>query len=86
VLGEVDGDPRFEEWYRRIWDFTAGNLIDRENGGWFAELDSDLKPISHVFRGKPDLYHALQASLIPLLPANGSITRGLLKGLPAEDA
>lgn len=81
VLGAVDPDPRFEEWYRRIWDFTANHLVDRANGGWFPELDGELKPISNVFRGKPDLYHALQACLIPLLPPNGSITRGLINGL-----
>ncbi|MEQ1943177.1 AGE family epimerase/isomerase [Mesorhizobium sp. VNQ89] len=86
VLGAVDTDPRFELWYRRIWDFVTNHIIDRENGGWFPELGSDLKPVSHVFRGKPDLYHALQACLIPLLPPDGSITRGLLKGLPAADA
>ena len=82
VLGAVDPDPRFEDWYRRIWDFSANHLIDHDNGGWFPELDSGLKPVNRVFRGKPDLYHALQACLIPLLPPDGSITRGLLKGLP----
>lgn len=82
MLGAVDADPRFEEWYRRIWDFTASHLIDGRNGGWFPELDPGLKPVNRVFRGKPDLYHALQACLIPLLPPEGSITRGLLKGLP----
>ena len=40
-------------------------------------LAPTCKPLSRVFVGKPDLYHALQACLIPLLPANGSITRGL---------
>jgi len=80
VLGAVDPDPRFEQWYRRIWDFTANHLIDHVNGGWFPELDSELKPVSRVFRGKPDLYHALQACLIPLLPPDGSVTRGLVRG------
>jgi hypothetical protein len=36
-----------------------------------------MKPLNRVFVGKPDLYHAFQACLIPLLPADGSITRGL---------
>lgn len=83
VLGSVGPDPRFEEWYRRIWDFTANHLIDHEHGGWFPELDPELKPVNRVFTGKPDLYHALQACLIPLLPSDGSITRGLVKGLPS---
>ncbi|MBI1217945.1 MAG: AGE family epimerase/isomerase [Rhodobacteraceae bacterium] len=77
VLRQTGGDARFEEWYRRIWDFTERQLIDHDHGGWFPELDDDLRPVSRVFTGKPDLYHALQACLIPLLPASGSITRGL---------
>jgi sulfoquinovose isomerase len=34
-----------------------------------------------VFQGKPDIYHALQACLIPLVPPTGSLTRGLRDGL-----
>ena len=70
-------DPDFEIWYRRIWSFVDTHLIDHTHGGWFAELDENLVRVSKVFHGKPDIYHALQACLIPLLPANGSITRGL---------
>lgn len=77
VLASVDRDPRFEDWYRRIWSFVTDRFIDHARGGWFAELGADLKPVSRVFVGKPDLYHALQACLIPLLPADGSVTRGL---------
>jgi sulfoquinovose isomerase len=74
-LNEIDGAQKYEDWYRRIWDFVATSLIDREHGGWLPEFsDPALTPL---FEGKPDLYHALQACMIPLLPANGSITRGL---------
>ena len=51
--------------------------LDRRLGGWIPELDSTLAPVNRVFVGKPDLYHAVQACIIPLLPADGSITRGL---------
>lgn len=78
VLRRSGGDARFETWYRRIWDFTARHLIDPANGGWFPELDDDLNPVSRVFVGKPDLYHALQACLIPLLPSDRGIVAGLL--------
>ena len=77
VLRQTGGDARFEGWYRRIWDFTAQHLIDHAAGSWFPELDDDLRPVARVFTGKPDLYHAVQACLIPLMPANGSVTRGL---------
>ncbi len=71
------GDAAFEDWYRRIWAFTNAHLIDHEAGSWHPELDSDMRPVSTVFTGKPDLYHAVQACLIPLLPPDGSATRGL---------
>jgi sulfoquinovose isomerase len=82
ALMEATGDPVFETWYRRIWDFTAARFIDRRNGGWHAQLDDDLGPNADPFWGKPDIYHALQACLIPLLPVTGSVTKGLAeKGL-----
>ncbi|PZQ96706.1 MAG: mannose-6-phosphate isomerase [Cereibacter sphaeroides] len=78
VLRRISDDPRFEGWYRRIWSFVTTHVIDHEQGGWWPELDDNLRPVSRVFTGKPDLYHAVQACLIPLLPQTGSITRGLL--------
>jgi len=77
-LGAVDGDPAFETWYRKIWGFVNNHVIDHRYGGWFPELDSNLAPVNRVFTGKPDLYHSLQACIIPLLPPEGSITRGLI--------
>ncbi len=79
VLASQDDDPLYEAWYRRIWGFVDTHMIDHKLGGWFPELDGDLHPRARVFTGKPDLYHALQACLIPLLPADGSVTRGLRK-------
>jgi mannose/cellobiose epimerase-like protein (N-acyl-D-glucosamine 2-epimerase family) len=77
VLRQISDDPRFEGWYRRILSFVAMHVIDHNDGGWWPELDDDLRPVNRVFTGKPDLYHAVQACLIPLLPASGSVTRGL---------
>ncbi len=78
ALNSVSGDGFYEAWYRRIWGFVDGHIIDHARGGWFPELDPALRPVNRVFSGKPDLYHALQACLIPLLPTTGSVTRGLL--------
>ena len=79
-LNAIDGDAMYEDWYRRIWNFSAAYLIDRDHGGWFPQVGADNKPKADLFAGKPDLYHALQACLIPLLPTTGSITRGLVGG------
>jgi mannose/cellobiose epimerase-like protein (N-acyl-D-glucosamine 2-epimerase family) len=74
-LAAHDSDPYYEDWYRRIWGFCNSHLIDHRNGGWHAELDEALNPQKMFFTGKPDIYHALQACLIPLYPATGSLTK-----------
>jgi mannose/cellobiose epimerase-like protein (N-acyl-D-glucosamine 2-epimerase family) len=79
-LNAIDGDERYESWYRRIWDFIAENLIDRDNGGWRSEAPEPGE--AAFFEGKPDIYHDLQACLIPLLPTTGTITRGLIASPP----
>jgi mannose/cellobiose epimerase-like protein (N-acyl-D-glucosamine 2-epimerase family) len=67
-----------EESYRMLWNGIANNFLDREKGGWHEELTEDLRPAHTIFAGKADIYHALQACLIPLYPAEGSITKGIL--------
>lgn len=57
-----------EEWYRRLWQFARTHLIDPAHGGWFPEIGPDGKPVSTIFRGKPDIYHSIQAALFPLTP------------------
>ena len=74
-----DGDAFAEECYRRLWDFIARRLIDRQHGGWRAQLDDSLRPVTGYFVGKPDIYHALQACLIPLYSTKGSLTRGVVE-------
>jgi len=76
-MNAIDDAPVYEEWYRRIWSFIAACFIDRENGGWRAQVDDALKPNSGPFFGKVDIYHSLQACLIPNLPTTGSVTKGL---------
>jgi mannose/cellobiose epimerase-like protein (N-acyl-D-glucosamine 2-epimerase family) len=77
VLNAIDDDAFYEQWYRRIWNWSANYLLDHEHGGWHPQLNDALVPTSGPFFGKPDIYHALQACLIPLLPTTGSVTRGL---------
>ncbi len=79
-LNDKFDDPSFEDWYRRIWDFTASHFIDKKHGGWFPQLNIALQASNDPFFGKPDLYHALQACMIPLLPTTGSVTKGLSEG------
>ena len=70
-----------ETWYRRLWDGNARHHIDEANGGWHEQLSEDLRPAYSLFAGKADIYHALQACLIPLYPAESSLTRGIVQSL-----
>jgi sulfoquinovose isomerase len=74
-LAAHNTDPFYEEWYARIWSFCNDHFIDHKNGGWHPELGDDLKPVQKFFKGKPDIYHALQSCLIPLYPTTGSLTK-----------
>lgn len=72
-LGARNGDPYYEIWYRRVWDWVAQHLADPVHGGWHPELDDSLSARPRFFTGKPDIYHLLQSFLIPLYPAAGSL-------------
>jgi sulfoquinovose isomerase len=78
-INAYDHDEFYQRWYRKLWDFAENHVIDHERGGWRSELKEDLTPTSRLFVGKPDIYHALQACLIPLYPASGSLTRGIME-------
>jgi sulfoquinovose isomerase len=62
------GEPVYEDWYRRLWDHAASRFIDLERGSWIHELAPDNTPAAAVWSGKPDVYHAYQATLLPQLP------------------
>jgi mannose/cellobiose epimerase-like protein (N-acyl-D-glucosamine 2-epimerase family) len=62
---------------RRWWQYADTFLIDHERGSWHHELDTHNRPSATVWDGKPDVYHALQATLLPDLPLSPSIVVAL---------
>ena len=78
-LSAYDTHDYFQIWYRRLWDYAENHVIDHARGGWRSELTEDLTPTSRLFVGKPDIYHALQACLIPLYPASGGLTSAIIE-------
>jgi sulfoquinovose isomerase len=72
-LLRVTGREVYEHWYRTFWEYAATHLIDRERGGWYPELDAGNRRKVHPWYGKPDIYHALQACLLPILPVASSV-------------
>nr|WP_282028094.1 AGE family epimerase/isomerase [Paracoccus marcusii] len=86
ALIKLDPRPGDGDWYRRLWAFADGHLIDHARGGWFPELGDDDRPAATQFRGKPDIYHALQADLLPLARGVSQQARDLARTCPLRDA
>jgi sulfoquinovose isomerase len=68
ALHQVTGEATYAEDHRRWWRFAEAHFIDLERGSWRSELGPDLRPATGTWHGKPDVYHALQATLVPRLP------------------
>ncbi|TMM04221.1 MAG: AGE family epimerase/isomerase [Actinobacteria bacterium] len=83
ALSATTGGGQYEWWYRTFWDFADVHLRDRERGGWRHELDERLAPADRTWSGKPDAYHAVQATLLPRLPVAPSLAVALRDGLLA---
>jgi mannose/cellobiose epimerase-like protein (N-acyl-D-glucosamine 2-epimerase family) len=73
-------DERFAALYSTWWDYADRYLIDIEHGSWHHELDADNRPAATVWPGKPDVYHALQATLVPRLPLAPTLARAVARG------
>jgi mannose/cellobiose epimerase-like protein (N-acyl-D-glucosamine 2-epimerase family) len=81
TLWKHDGDTLALDWYGQVWNVVAGQFIDHAAGGWFPELDEADRPTEVIFAGKPDIYHAFQACLIPLLAPGTHISGDLTDAL-----
>ena len=77
ALLQRTGEPIYELWYQRFWDYIDLHMIDRQYGSWHHELGHDNLPSETIWPGKPDLYHAYQATLLPRLPLAISLASAL---------
>ncbi|WP_207101418.1 AGE family epimerase/isomerase [Paracoccus shandongensis] len=80
ALIKLDPRPGDEDWYRRLWGFADAHLIDHGRGGWFPEPGGPVA--GGQFQGKPDIYHALQADLFPLVPGLSRHAQALIHTKP----
>jgi len=81
ALRIVTGDDDYDHWYRLWWDYAAQYHLDLEGGSWWHELGTDNQVSRTVWAGKADLYHAVQATLIPRLPLAPALAPALAAGL-----
>ncbi|MGW7574943.1 AGE family epimerase/isomerase [Streptomyces sp. NPDC054765] len=77
LLHRVTADAVYDSWYRLWWQHADQLFLDRQHGSWRHELTQDGTPASTVWSGKPDLYHALQATLLPQVQPAPSLATAL---------
>jgi mannose/cellobiose epimerase-like protein (N-acyl-D-glucosamine 2-epimerase family) len=80
ALHDATGEARFLERYATWWDYVARYLVDEEHGSWHHELSPQNVPTADVWPGKPDVYHAFQATLVPRLPRRPGLARAVAAG------
>jgi mannose/cellobiose epimerase-like protein (N-acyl-D-glucosamine 2-epimerase family) len=81
ALYAATGDAGYAERYELFWDHVAEYFLDRRLGSWHHELSPELRPSAITWSGKPDLYHAVQATLLPRLPPAPTLAVALGDGL-----
>jgi mannose/cellobiose epimerase-like protein (N-acyl-D-glucosamine 2-epimerase family) len=81
ALHAATGDPAYDAWYATWWDHVSAVFLDHELGSWRHELDPANRPSGVVWNGKPDTYHAFQATLFPRLPLTPTLPAALRDGL-----
>ncbi|WP_062377935.1 AGE family epimerase/isomerase [Demequina pelophila] len=77
ALSRATGEARYAADVERWWDYADRFLIDHRYGSWHHELDTSNRPAASVWPGKPDVYHAYQAALLPELPLVPSFASAL---------
>ncbi|MDO4521907.1 MAG: AGE family epimerase/isomerase [Eubacteriales bacterium] len=73
VLYHVTGKQSYADDYATFMQYLDENVLDHVNGSWFHQLNRENHVIGTVWPGKSDIYHALQATLIPYHRADLSI-------------
>ena len=80
VLLKVTGKEEYAADYAAFMEYLDAFVLDHKNGSCYHQMDQNNRVIGTVWPGKPDIYHALQATLIPLNDPGISIVTAL-KGI-----
>ena len=81
ALHRATGEASYAAWYETWWQHIGDRVRDEEGGSWWHELSPANAPSSHTWSGKPDVYHAFQATLLPRLPPAPALAVALRDGL-----
>ena len=79
VLHRVTGNEKYAADYAEFMKYLDEKVLDHVNGSWFHQLDRENNLLETVWPGKSDIYHALQATLIPYYAPGLSIAVAVKK-------
>jgi sulfoquinovose isomerase len=79
VMQQATADPQYGRFYDEWWQWAEDHFIDRVAGSWHHELNAAGIPSFSVKKGKADVYHAFQATLLPVAPVTASLASALLE-------
>lgn len=79
VLYRITEKPEYADDYAGFMQYLDETVLDHENGSWFHQLDAGNHLKGTVWPGKSDIYHALQATLIPYHTVSVSIAAAVKK-------
>lgn len=83
ALHRSTADATWAGRYEQLAEFVHRHLLDPARpGAWWHELDAGNHPSERTWAGAPDVYHALQAVLLPGLPLAPGLARAV--GTPAS--
>ena len=77
VLYRITGEDRYARDLAVLLEYLDKHVMDHKNGSWFHQLDAQGNVLTTVWPGKPDVYHAFQAMLIPYLGTGLSIASAI---------
>lgn len=80
VLYHTTGKEKYASDYAQFMKYLDEYVLDHVNGSWFAQLDDKNQVLDTVWPGKPDIYHALQATLIPYCACDTSVAVAVKEG------
>jgi len=83
TLYRVTGKEKYAEDYAMYMEYLDDKVLDHVHGSWFHQLDRNNNLIGTVWPGKSDIYHALQAVLIPYYAVDTSIALAVKDNLMA---
>lgn len=80
VLWQSTKIHAYADQYAQWWEYVARFHLDHDGGSWWHELGTDNRVSRTVWEGKADIYHAVQATLIPRLPIAPALAAAVAAG------